>query len=72
MSSFLNGLMSVGKKVGGAVKDWAQGTKIGRDIDAGRNVIGSFSAQKQPGMKGKGDTGYNIPEIPTLPGSKDT
>lgn len=55
MSSFLSGLASVGKAAGGAVKDWAQGTKIGRDIDKARNVAGSFSAKKQPGMSGKGD-----------------
>lgn len=55
MSSFLSGLMSVGKKIGGAVENWGQGTKIGRDIDKARNVVGSFSAKRQPGMKGKGD-----------------
>jgi len=36
MSSFLTGLMSVGKKIGGAAKSWGEGTKIGRDIDAAR------------------------------------
>lgn len=55
MSSFLSGLMSVGKKLGGAASNWAQGTKIGRDIDKGRNLIGSFSAKRQPGMKGESD-----------------
>lgn len=56
MSSFLGGLMSVGKAIGGAAKSWGEGTKIGRDIDKGRNVVGSFSAKRQPGMKGKGDS----------------
>lgn len=56
MSSFLTGLMSVGKKMGGAAKSWGEGTKIGRDIDEGRNLIGSFSAKRQPGMKDKGDS----------------
>jgi hypothetical protein len=64
MSSFLSGLASVGKAAGGAVKDWAQGTKIGRDIDKGRNLIGSFSAKKQPGMSGKGDATPNDPSGP--------
>lgn len=51
----MSGLMSVGKKVGKAVGNWGQGTKIGRDIDRGRNIVGSFSAKRQPGMKGKSD-----------------
>lgn len=66
MSGFLTGLMSVGKKIGSAAKDWGEGTKIGRDIDAGRNIAGSFNAKSQPGMKGKGDA---EPKIPSLPGS---
>jgi hypothetical protein len=39
MSSFISGLMSVGKKLGGAAKDWGQGTKIGRAIDMTRNTL---------------------------------
>ena len=61
MSSFLSGLMSVGKKLGGAASSWAQGTKVGRDIDRGRNIIGSFSAKRQPGMRNKGDAPQSDP-----------
>ena len=56
MSSFLSGLMSVGKKIGGAAKSWGEGTKIGRDIDKGRNAVGSFNAKRQPGMKNISDS----------------
>ena len=67
MSSFASGLMSVGKKLGGSASDWAQGTKIGRAIDKGRNVVGSFSAKRQTGMKGKSDSGI----LPDPSGSQD-
>ena len=66
MSSFMGGLMSVGKKLGGAAKTWAQGTRVGRSIDRGRNVVGSFSAKRQPGMKSKGDA-----VEPSVPGSQE-
>lgn len=58
MSSFMSGLMSVGKKIGGAAKDWASGTKIGKDINNARQstVNPWYSAKKQPGMKGESDT----------------
>jgi len=36
MAGFLTGLMSVAKKLGGAAKDWGQGTQVGQDIDAAR------------------------------------
>lgn len=51
MSSFLGGLMSVGKKLGGAAKDWAQGTKVGRDIDnvrQGKNPWASGGKSGKP------------------------
>jgi hypothetical protein len=36
MSSFFSGLMSVGSELGRGVKDWAEGTRVGQDIDSVR------------------------------------
>lgn len=57
MSSFMSGLMSVGKKVGGAAKDWAQGTRVAQDFNSARQskINPWYSAKKQPGSKGEGD-----------------
>ena len=57
MSSFLSGLMSVGKKIGGAAENWAKGTKVGKDITNARQSTMNpwYSAKKQPGSKNEGD-----------------
>lgn len=58
MSSFLTGLMSVGKKLGSAASDWGQGTKVAQDFNKVRQSTMNpwYSARKQPGMKGESDT----------------
>jgi hypothetical protein len=37
MASFFSGLLSVGKKLGRGVENWAEGTKVGQDIDKARD-----------------------------------
>jgi hypothetical protein len=36
MSNFLSGLMSVGTELGRTASDWAEGTRVGKDIDSVR------------------------------------
>ena len=59
MSSFLTGFMSVGKKLGSSVENWAQGSKIGRDISNARQskINPFYKAKNQPGSKNESDTG---------------
>jgi len=58
MSSFLSGLMSVGKKIGGAASSWAEGTKVGQDMNKARQSTMNpwYSVKKQPGSKNESDT----------------
>ena len=59
MSSFLTGLMSVGKKIGGAAENWAQGTKIGRDIDKARGSTNPWYQKNKPTQAGGTDSSSN-------------
>lgn len=69
MASFLSGLMSVGKKLGSAAKDWGQGTKVAQDFSSARQskINPWYKAKNQPGSKGISDTSSK----PSMPGSQD-
>ena len=58
MASFLTGLMSVGKAIGGAAKTWGEGTKAAKDLNNLRQSKMNpwYKAKNQPGSKNEGDT----------------
>lgn len=67
MASLLTGLMSVGKALGRGAKSWAEGTKVGQDIDAartGKNPWAQGGSRPAPVATSSGGATSGTPIMP--------